>query len=220
MAAVPLKPESAPTPWIPPQGCADIAPSRHDRIEHDGYLTIDAPWVVPALLRSVPIAGRILEPAAGRGHLSRELIRAGLDVASFDIRAYADPLVPDIGIGDIRALTSLEGYAWTITNLPYCDLEELAERLIDLGARDHCATALLVRAEWIVPRARRALVHDHRHFAGVVMLTKRPRWVDKAEAQASPRHNFLWAVWGARPRRGDPWLRFSGRPAEHAQRPL
>jgi hypothetical protein len=54
--------------WTPPQGHADIAPSRYKRIEGDGYLTIDAHWVVPALLRSVPIEGRVLErpPARSR----------------------------------------------------------------------------------------------------------------------------------------------------------
>jgi hypothetical protein len=51
--------------WTPPQGRADIAPSSYERIEGDGYLTLDAPWVVPALLRSVPIEGRVLERAAG-----------------------------------------------------------------------------------------------------------------------------------------------------------
>jgi hypothetical protein len=56
--------------WTPPQGHADIAPTRYERIEGDGYLTIDAHWVVSALLRSVPIESRALEPAAGRGHLS------------------------------------------------------------------------------------------------------------------------------------------------------
>ena len=45
--------------WTPPQGRADIAPSRYERIEGDGYLTIDAHWVVPALLRSAPIEGRV-----------------------------------------------------------------------------------------------------------------------------------------------------------------
>ena len=53
------------TAWRPPQGRADIAPSRFERIEGDGYLTIDAHWVVPALLRSAPIEGRALELAAG-----------------------------------------------------------------------------------------------------------------------------------------------------------
>ena len=202
------------TQWTAPQGHADIAPSRHERIEYDGYLTIDAPWIVPALLDGVPaIAGRILEPAAGRGHLSLELRRAGLEVVSFDLRHYANPLIDDIGIGDIRELTTLKGFDFVVTNLPYGDLEELATHLIGLGVRDHCGVALLVRAEWIVPRARRRLVHEHPHFAGIVMLTTRPRWIERTQDSASPRHNFAWVVWSAAPRIGDPWLRFAGRGA-------
>ena len=50
--------------WTPPIGHADIAPSRFERIEGDGYFTLDSDWIVPALLRSVPIRGRVLEPAA------------------------------------------------------------------------------------------------------------------------------------------------------------
>jgi hypothetical protein len=53
--------------------------------------------------------GPVLEPAAGRGNLSFELRRAGLEVASFDLHSYADPLVHDIGTGDICRLTTLEG---------------------------------------------------------------------------------------------------------------
>src|SRR3984957_9380321 len=198
--------------WTPPIGHADIAPSRHERIEYDGYLTIDAHWIIPALLRSVPIEGRVLEPAAGRGHLSLELRRAGLDVASFDLHRYADPLVHDIGTGDIRGLTTLEGFAWVVTNLPYSDLEELATHLINLGVRDRCGVALLVRTEWIVPKARRRLVHEHPHFAGAVMLTARPRWVERVQDSSSPRHNFAGVVWSGTPRIGDPWLRFAGKP--------
>jgi hypothetical protein len=198
-------------PWTPPVGHADIAPSHFERIEGDGYLTLDAPWILPALLRSVPITGRILEPAAGRGHLSRELKRAGYDITSFDLKSYADPLIGDITIDDIRALESLAGFAWVITNLPYRDLEELAEILVKLGIRDGCNVALLVRAEWIIPKARRNLIHHHPWFAGVVMLTARPRWVPRERELASPRHTFALAVWGAAPREGEPWLRFAGK---------
>jgi hypothetical protein len=198
-------------PHTPPQGHADIAPTRFKRMEGDGYLTIDAPWVVPALLRSVPIGGRILEPAAGRGHLSLELRRAGLEVASFDSRRYENPFVPDIGHGDIRTLTTLAGFTWVVTNLPYEHLEELATHLTDLGARSECAVALLVRAEWLIPKGRRKLVHEHPHFAGAVMLKARPRWVEKTQDSESPRHNFAWTVWSATPRVGDSWLRFAGR---------
>jgi hypothetical protein len=51
-------------------------------------------------------------------------------------------------------------------------------------------------------------------FAGALMLTTRPRWVERAQDQASPRHNFAWCVWSAVPRAGDPWLRFAGRGSE------
>jgi hypothetical protein len=47
----------------------------------------------------ISIAGRILEPAAGRGHLSLELRRTGLEVVSFDLRRYVNPLIDDVGIG-------------------------------------------------------------------------------------------------------------------------
>jgi hypothetical protein len=140
--------------WTPPIGHADIAPSRIERFEGDGYFTLVSEWIVPALLGAVPIKGRVAEPAAGRGHISHELKRAGLTVESFHIRAYENPLVPDIGQGDIRSLESLTGFSWAVTNLPYGDLEELAEVLVRLGSCDRCGVALLVRAEW--PIAKRA----------------------------------------------------------------
>jgi hypothetical protein len=68
--------------WTPPIGHADIAPSRFERIEGDGYFTLDSDWIVPTLLGAMPITGRVLEPAAGCGHLSLELKRAGLIVES------------------------------------------------------------------------------------------------------------------------------------------
>jgi hypothetical protein len=199
-------------PWTPPQGRADIAPSRFGRIEGDGYFTLDSDWIVPALLGAMPIKGQVLEPAAGRGHISRELKRAGCVVKSFDIRAYENPLVPGIGLGDIRKLESLAGFSWVVTNLPYGDLEELTEILVKLGIRDRCGVALLVRAEWPIAKARHNLIHQHSWFHGVVMLTSRPRWIPREQETASPRHNFAWAIWGAQPRVGDAWIRFAGRP--------
>jgi hypothetical protein len=195
----------------PPVGHADIAPSRFERIEGDGYLTLDAHWVVPALLRSVPIAGRVLESAAGRGHLSLELKRADYDVTSRDVRLYEDPLVDDIEVGDIRTLASLAGFSWVVTNLPYRDLKELAEILVRLGTRDRCGVALLVRAEWPIAKARRALVHSHPWLHGIVQLTSRPWWAERTNGSKSPRHNFCWCVWGAQPRQGDAWIRWAGK---------
>jgi hypothetical protein len=141
--------------YTPPIGHADIAPSRFERIEGDGYFTLDSDWIVPALLGAMPIKGRVREPTAGPGHISLELKRAGIIVESFDIRAYENPLVPDIGQGDIRNLESLAGFSWAVTNLPFGDLEELAEILVRLGTRVRCGVALLVRAEWIAKARHR-----------------------------------------------------------------
>jgi hypothetical protein len=97
-----------------------IAPSRFDRLENDNYFTIDAPWIIPALLARVKIVGPVLEPAAGRGHLVRELRRGrGLEVIASDLYAYPEPLIPDILVQDIWRIRSLLGFAWVITNLPY-----------------------------------------------------------------------------------------------------
>jgi hypothetical protein len=147
--------------WTPPLATPTSPPQRFERIEGDGYLTLDSEWIVPGLLGAVPIKGRVLEHAAGRGHISPEFKRAGLMVESFDIRAYENPLVPDIGQGEIRRLESLAGFSWAVTNLPYGDLEELAEILVRLRTRDRCGVALLVRAEWPIAKARRNLIHSH-----------------------------------------------------------
>ena len=168
-------------------------------LDNDNYFTIDSPWIIPALMSKVPIAGSVLEPAAGLGHMVIELRRGhGLAVTASDLHAYPDPLIPDIEIRDLRSIDTLSGFNWAITNLPYRDQDVLAAHLVELGARDGCNVALLTRAEWIVAGARRQLVHHHPNFAGVVHLTSRPRWTETL--LASPRHNFIWAVWSAEPR--------------------
>ena len=53
--------------------------------------------------------------------------------------------------------------------LPYGDLEELAEILVKLGPRDRCNAALLVLAEWPIAKAWHNLIHRHSSFHGVVM---------------------------------------------------
>jgi hypothetical protein len=211
-----------------------IAPTRWNRLANDQYFTIEAPWIIPALLSKVKIVGPVLEPAAGVGHMVRELRRGhGLEVIASDLYAYEEPLIPDIGLQDIRAIDSLQGFKWAITNLPYGDQDELGAHLVALGARDGCSIALLTRSEWIVPRRRRPLVHGHPNFAGVVYLTARPWWFEKRkkrqkgkevrigdnqppdEKPKSPRHNFIWAIWSAAPRPAGalPWVQFADREA-------
>ena len=102
-----------------------IAPTRFGRLSNENYFTIDAPWVVPALLSKVRIVGPVLEPAAGVGHLVRELRRGhGLEVIASDLHAYEEPLIPDIGTRDIWATDSLKGFKFVVTNLPCKDQDK------------------------------------------------------------------------------------------------
>ena len=133
-----------------------------------------------------------------------ELKRAGLIVESFDIRAYENPLVRDIGQGDIRSLESLAGFSWAVTNLPYRDLEKLAEILVRLGSRDRCGVALLVRAEWPTAKARRNLIHSHPWFHRIVQLRPgRGGW--SGRRTASRRGTISVGAYGARNRARIRW---------------
>jgi hypothetical protein len=192
-------------------GLCDIASSRFARAENDNYCTLDAPWIVPALCSMVKIEGPVLEPCAGRGHMVRELRRLGLAVHAADLYAYKYPLVPDIKTGeDVFFLTSLRGFRFVITNLPYRDQDDILVRLLPIAARDRCGVAILARSEWSPAKARSGLVHENQHFAGEIHLTKRPEWV--RPATASPRHWFSWFVWSSEPRSPgvDAFLRFAG----------
>jgi hypothetical protein len=137
-----------------------------------------------------------------------------LKSSASDLCTCESPLIPDIEVRDIWAIDSLKGFKFVITNLPYKDQDRLGTHLVALGARDGCSIALLTRAEWIVARARRNLVHEHPNFAGALHLTSRPRWSETAIA--SPRHNFIWAVWSAAPRPpgARPWVQFADRNPE------
>ena len=109
--------------WTPSVGHANIAPSRFERIEGDGYFTLDSEWIVPALLGAVPIKGRLVEPAAGGTYIcclsSNAPALSSSPSTSGPTKIRSSPLV-------------------AVTNLPYGDLEGLAEILVRLGSRDRC----------------------------------------------------------------------------------
>lgn len=165
------------------------------RIAHDAYFTIDADMCVEALLHHFGNPSyRVLEPAAGRGHLIVALNNAGWgNVTGMDLIAHPVPLVDGIKTGDIRDIKSLSGYDAVITNLPYDIQDSLLEHLLSIAQRDMVAVAILTRAEWHMAQSRRALVHQNPNFLGVVHLPRRPWW--SVDRTASPRHNFVWNLW-------------------------
>ena len=132
-----------------------------------------------ALLRHALVAGRVLEPCAGRGHLVVELRRHGLDVVARDLYAHRDPLIDDIEtpLRPGRARVARE-FDWLVTNPPFTSLDWRIARCSKLCARDRVGLASLARLEWIAPARRAPLVHQNERLAGIVMLTRRPRWIE------------------------------------------
>jgi hypothetical protein len=60
--------------------------------------------------------------------------RAVIEVASFDLHCYANPLVPDIEQGDIRRLTTLERFAWVVTRSSIRSISKSLQLIQALGS--------------------------------------------------------------------------------------
>ncbi len=175
--------------------------SKFERESLDAYFTIDTEMCLDALLDAAPFTTdmRLLEPAAGRGHLVQELRRRNYNIEARDIFAHPDPLVDDIAAGhSLRNLESLRGFDFVVTNLPYDTQDELLAHILPIAARDNCGVAILTRASWPIAKRRAKLVHHNKHFDGVVHLPRRPWWSDVRTS--SPRHEFAWCVWGQQER--------------------
>jgi hypothetical protein len=185
-------------------------PRGYQRVEADAYFTLDAPWIVPALLDHVAIAGRILEPCAGRGHLARELRADGLDVVAEDLHAHERLVIDFVKPGaDIFEKRSLAGFSWLISNFPYGAQDRMLRRLLPIAARDGCGVALLTRHQWTCAQARRDIVHEHPNFAGQIVLTSRPVWIEGT--RGGGKDDYAWVVWSPEPRPASaaPFLKFA-----------
>lgn len=85
------------------------------RSKNDFYPT--PPIATLTLLKNYVVPHKLWEPCAGRGHISKELIRNGHEVISTDLYAYPDTLVP-VETG-FDALTSKFDVDGVITNPPF-----------------------------------------------------------------------------------------------------
>ena len=186
----------------------DIAPSRFARIDHDGYFTIDADWIVPALCRAVHVDEPILEPCAVADTWPSNYARSGSRSMP---QTFTTTKIRSSSTSSPAPTSSIfYGYRFIVTKLPYEDQVAILAHILPIVARDGCSVAVLARSEWRSAQDRRALVHDDPHFAGEVVLMKRPIWIRRVIK--SPRHWLSWYVWSPVPRMSDrdPFSRFAG----------
>jgi hypothetical protein len=185
---------------------SDVVPlgaATYERLPLDKYFTVD-PVCLAALLDTGVLNGasRIIEPAAGIGHLVEGLRGVGYTVEAQDIVAHPDPIVDDIiAPRSITEIDSLAGFDAVVTNLPYDTQDVLLKHLLPIAHRDGAMVCTLTRAAWHMAKARRKLVHEDPYFLGVAHLPRRPWWSENRVA--SPRFEFVWNIWGAEKRQGE-----------------
>lgn len=126
------------------------------RKTNDFYPT--APIATLSLLKHANVPKRIWEPAAGRGHISKELIRNGHEVVSSDLYAYENSLVPiETGVDFMEAeYKDVDGI---ITNPPY--MKNLPQKFIEKSLKLYQFTAIFARLTFMESATRYKLFTEH-----------------------------------------------------------
>jgi hypothetical protein len=154
-------------------------------------------WPTPGCLRAAlvdhvlpraGVSGVIWEPAAGEGHLVRELTSRHRIIAT-----DKTPGAPGIAERDfLKPPMPREAFgAWVITNPPYNALDAFLRRGVDLmDGGDIAGSIMLLRNDHIAGGERSAVLN---RAALLVHCNWRPTWVPGTTVTG--RFSNIWAVW-------------------------
>lgn len=142
-----------------------------NRNENDLYPT--PPLATYILQKYIDLPNKIVEPCAGRGNISIELIRNGFDVVSFDLHKYDETLC-DITTGvDVLDLQKPDGYSAIVTNPPYH--KDLPRKIAEKGVAEYDVTALFVRLTFLEGKKRKKLFTNNPP-SDIIFLSDRIRF--------------------------------------------
>ena len=142
-----------------------------NRNENDLYPT--PPLATYVLHKYIDLPRNIVEPSAGRGNISIELIRNGYNVQSFDLFEYDNPLC-DITTGqDVLTLQKPDGAQALVTNPPYH--KDLPRLIAEKGVLEYDLTALFVRLTFLEGKKRKKLFTNHPP-SDIIFLSDRVRF--------------------------------------------
>ena len=154
------------------------------------------PWATRALMEHVLGASNklegltVLEPACGRGHMSRTLAEYFGEVVASDIHDYGSAPTADF----LDAVTYRErSFDWVITNPPF----RLAEEFITKAARTaRAGVAMLVRTAFIESTGRYNRLFSTRPPAIMAQFSERvPMVKGRLDPKASTATSYAWLVW-------------------------
>lgn len=166
-----------------------------DRVNNDYYPT--PPIAVQCLLNNSDVPQSIWEPAAGRGHISKELIRCGRTVVSTDLFSYEDCLVP-VEPGRDLLTTEMPDVDGVVTNPPF--KKNLPEALVRRMTAEYGYVAIFSRITFMESHQRHGLFTENPP-SDVIVLSQR---VNCYEDFLNINHGiggmiaYAWYVWDDR----------------------
>lgn len=166
------------------------------RKTNDFYPT--APIATLSLLKNHIVPKRIWEPAAGKGHISKELIRNGHEVISTDLYSYENSLVDIEGGVDFMeaAPRNVDGI---ITNPPY--MNNLPQKFIEKGLQHYSFVAIFARLTFM-ESAKRYELFTKNPPNEILVFSQRiqcsEEYFTPKEKQIGGMVAYAWFIWNTR----------------------
>jgi hypothetical protein len=153
------------------------------------------PWATRALVEHV-IASKVslasmtcLEPACGRGHMSKALAEYFSEVVSYDVFEYGFGGVADF----LKTKHHDQSFDWVITNPPFKLGEEFIKRSIKIARR---GVAMLARTVFIESVGRyEGLFKPNPPSAFAQFVERVPMVKGRLDKKASTATGYGWLVW-------------------------
>ena len=181
-----------------------VKKNNSDRRQNDFYAT--PPLATYVLHKYVYLPQKIVEPCAGRGNISIELLRNGYDVKSYDLHDYNDKLCNIVSGQDVLDLKRPEGYEGLITNPPY--FKDLPMKIMKKGIQEYDFTALFVRYTFL-EGMKRYKVFTETPPSDIIFLSDRinftecyPEAIEKKE-QIGGMIAYCWVIFNKYKRKQD-----------------
>lgn len=178
-----------------------VGVKKNDLNRNDNDLYPTAPLATYILQKYIDLPHYIVEPCAGRGNISIELIRHGHNVQSYDMFEYDNSLC-DIQSGqDVLSLDKPVYASALVTNPPYH--KDLPRLIAKKGIAEYDLTALFVRLTFLEGKKRNKLFTNHPP-SDIIFLSDRIRFgtglIEPVEDydQIGGMIAYMWVIWDKR----------------------
>ena len=173
----------------------------YKRVPGDAYFT--KPWVTAAGLQKIKPRGIVWECACGIGNMTRVLEEQGHQVVSTDIsRRRYDGLFARMDF--LKSSAPPDPRVETIfTNPPNSLADAFALHAIELMRPVRGMVVMLFDHSYVAAGPTRDILFEPpMPFAGWIVVTKRPKWIDEPkrmkpgeQKKKGPRRNYAFGVW-------------------------